>query len=83
MRTVDIRRESIEINTLLNQAREEALILRTADGVEFVLAAAEDFDEEAARTRDSEELVAFLEARARQAQTVPLHEVKRRLGIGP
>jgi hypothetical protein len=44
-------------------------------------AALADFDAELARTRQNAELMALLDERARQTQTVPLDEVKRQLGL--
>jgi mRNA-degrading endonuclease RelE of RelBE toxin-antitoxin system len=40
-----------------------------------------DFDEEIARTRQNAKLMALLDERAKQSQTVPLDEVKRQLGL--
>jgi hypothetical protein len=57
------------------------VIVRLADGSEFLLAAIDDFREEVASTRANAKLMAFLESRARQTATVPLDEVKRRLGL--
>jgi hypothetical protein len=81
MKTIEIPPQATEINRLLEQAREEDLIVRSADGSEFMLAAVDDFDHEIARTRQNEKLMAFLEARAKQPATLPLDEVKRRLGL--
>lgn len=46
-----------------------------------LLSAVDDFDIEIAQTRQNEKLMALLEERARQTHTLPLDEVKRRLGI--
>lgn len=43
--------------------------------------AIDDFDIEIAQTRQNEKLMAFLEQRAKQTQTIPLDEVKRQLGL--
>ena len=81
MKTILIPSESAEINALLEQARQEDLVVRAADGSEFVVSAVEDFDEEIARTRRNPELMALLEERAKQTKTIPLEEVKRQLGL--
>jgi len=81
MKTITIPLESTEINALLEEARHEDLIVRSADGIEFMLVAIEDFDHEIARTRQNAKLMSFLDERARQTQTVPLAEVKRELGL--
>jgi hypothetical protein len=66
---------------LLDQARNEDLIVRLADGSEFILVAIDDFEQEVARTRNNPKVMALLQARARQTATVPLNEVKTRLGL--
>jgi hypothetical protein len=81
MRTVEFPHAPPDVADLLEQARQEDLIVRLADGSEFLLVAIEDFDREIERSRDNPRLMALLEARARQTATVPLEEVKRRLGL--
>jgi hypothetical protein len=81
MKTITITEPSTEIKALLEQAREEDVIVRLADGREFLLSAVDDFDHEIARTRQNERLMAFLDARAKQPRTIPLDEVKRQLGL--
>jgi hypothetical protein len=81
MKTVDLPQTSPDVTELLAQARQDALIVRLADGSEFLLVAIDEFDREIARTRNNPRLIALLEARARQSSTVPLDEVKRKLGL--
>ena len=80
MKTIAIPPQS-EINGLLEQAREEDLIVRNSDGSEFMLVAVDDFDYEIARTRQNEKLMAFLNARASQVATISLEDVKRQLEL--
>jgi hypothetical protein len=81
MQVVTVPQHAAEINALLAQARHEDLLLRSADGSEFMLVAIEDFDEEMAQTRRNEKCMAWLDERAKQTQIVPLEEVKRQLGL--
>jgi hypothetical protein len=81
MRTISISSQAGEINDLLEQARHEDLLVRAADGTEFVISAVDDFDHEIARTRQNAKLMAFLDERARQTQTVSLAQVKQELGL--
>ena len=81
MKTVNLSNLTNELTALLDQANDEDLVVRLADGREFLLSAVDDFDIEIAQTRQSEKLMALLEERARQTRTVSLDEVKRRLGI--
>jgi hypothetical protein len=82
MKTVNVSNPTNELTALLDQANDEDLVVRLADGREFLLSAVDDFDIEIAQTRQNEKLMALLEERARQTHTLPLDEVKRRLGIG-
>lgn len=81
MRTVSISTRSKRLNALLRQARKENIILRTDDGVEFILAEIDDFNREIELTRQNKKLMKFLEARAKQTKTVPLAQAKTELGL--
>jgi hypothetical protein len=81
MKTLLISADQTEVNELLAQAREDDLLLRTADGSEFLLSMVDDFDLEIVRTRRNERLMAFLEERAREAGTIPLEEIERELNL--
>ena len=81
MKTVTISRRARGINALLEQARRRNLILRSADGHEFILAEVDDFDREIELTRQNKELMALLDQRAKQIKTIPLDEVKAELGL--
>ena len=81
MKTIAIGEPSAEINALLEQAGEDDVLVRLTDGREFLLSAVDEFDREIALTRQNEKLMAVLEKRARQTQTIPLEEAKRQLGL--
>jgi hypothetical protein len=81
MKVIMVPQHAAEINALLAQARQEDILLQSADGSEFMLVAVEDFDEEIARTRQNAKFMALLDDRAKQTHTVPLEEVKRQLGL--
>jgi hypothetical protein len=82
MKTVTITGDSAEIRALLEQARDEDLIVRLSDGSEYLLSAVDDFDHEIAQTRRNERLMSLLDERARQTQTIHLEKVKQQLGFG-
>jgi len=71
---------SPDIAGLLEQARNDDIVVRLPDGSEFLLVAIDDFDREVARSRANPQLMALLEARARQRETVPLEKSS---AIGP
>ena len=82
MKTIRIPPQSTDLNALLEEARREDVILRAPDGSEFMLTAVDDFDWEIVQTRRSTRLMALLDERAQQENTVPLDEVRRKLGLG-
>ena len=67
------------VSTLL--AQNDDVLVRDPEGNEFILCAVGDFDQEIARTRKNQKLMALLDARSTQSETIPLAEVKRRLGL--
>ena len=81
MKTITIPPQATEVNALLEEARREDILVQAADGTEFMVTAVDEFDQETARTRQNAKLMALLDERAKQAQTVPLDEVKRQLGL--
>jgi len=81
MRTIMLPEDPAEIRSVFEQAIDEDVIIKLADGRQFILSAIDDFDIEIAQTRRNQKLMNFLEQRARQTQTVPLDQVKRQLGL--
>ena len=81
MKIIDISLDSTSLSTLLEKAREENIILRTTDGIEFILAEINDFNREIELTRQNEELMAFLDRRAQATKTVSSKEARTRLGL--
>jgi hypothetical protein len=81
MKTIYISPRSKTLNALFKQAKRNNLILRTADGFEFILAEINDFDREIELTRKNKKLMEFLEKRAKQTKTVSAAEARARLGL--
>jgi hypothetical protein len=79
LKTVYVSPRSRALNALLRKARGANLVLRTTDGVEFVLAEIDDFNREMELTRGNQRLMAFLDARGRKMHTVSSDEVRSRL----
>ena len=79
MKTVTISPREKTLNALLKQALQENLILRTADGHEFILAKIDDFDREIELTRQNEQLMRLLDARGQEKATISLAEARARL----
>ena len=86
MRTVSVSQRSRTVSRLLDIARKETLVLRTASGEEFVLAAVDEFDHELTLQRANKSLMEFLEGRFRQARSakgIRLGEAVRRYAVDP
>ncbi|MGD2184376.1 hypothetical protein [Lusitaniella coriacea] len=79
MKIIQVSEDSTTLAALLEAAQHENLILRTADGLEFILAELDDFDREIELTRQNEELMDFLNRRAEATQTVSAAEARARL----
>ena len=81
MKTITISRRAKSVHALLKRAHRENLILRSPEGEEFILAEVDDFDREIELARQNRALMKFLEARARQTETVSFEEAKTLLGL--
>jgi hypothetical protein len=81
MKTVDLPKTAADVIKLLDLARRDDLIVRLADGSEFLLIAIDEFDQEVAKSRNNPRLMALLEARAAQSNTSLLDDVKRQLQL--
>lgn len=81
MKTIDLTQATGEMAQLLDEARQDDLVVRLSDGSEFLLIALDEFDQEIARSRNNARLIALLESRAAQSDTISLDEVKRRLNL--
>jgi phosphoserine phosphatase len=81
MKIIDVPIDSTALISLLTEAKQENLILRTADGLEFILAEINNFDDEIELTRQNQELMAFLNDRGQQTKTISAAEVRARLGL--
>ena len=82
MKTITISRRARSVHTLLKRARRENVILRSPEGEEFILAGIDDFNREIELTRQNRALMKFLEARARQTETVSFEQARTLLGLG-
>ncbi len=81
MKTIHVAVDATSLMALLAEAREQNLILRTADGLEFILAEIDNFDREVELTRQNQELMAFLNDRGQQTNTISATEARARLGL--
>lgn len=95
MKPTFIPRQEKTLNELFKQARRRNVILESADGQRFVLAAisnwqgfdvgdSDDFAEEVKRTAQNKELAKFMAERRKRSKGKPTYtadEVRKQLGV--
>lgn len=81
MKSIQIDTASASLARLLDDACDEDLLIRLADGREFLVVAVDDFDTEIAQTRANEELMRLLDERAKETQRLSIGDVRERLGL--
>ena len=81
MKTITVSRRARSVHALLKRARKENVILRSPEGEEFILAEVDSFNREIELARQNRTLMKFLQARARQAETVSSEEARQILGV--
>ena len=76
MKTVNLEEEKLDLEAVIQLARQEPVVLLTADGKEFVLAEADDFEQEVETLRSSQTFQRFLDERAQNPRRIPLEEIE-------
>jgi hypothetical protein len=79
MKTLDLSREQITLENLLELAAAGSVRILTADGHAFVLECADDFDKEVELLGKSKTFQRFLNERSKEAATTSLDEYRRTL----
>jgi len=79
MRTIDLVTEDQSVKSLLALARKETVLLQDENGDRFLLSLADDFAGEVELLRKNQEFLAFLDSCKKEAATVSLDEVEKRL----
>lgn len=81
MKIIELTTIAPALAELLDLASEDTLILKTAEGREFVLAEVDDLDTEIAQVRQNEALMTLLAERSREKKTYTLQQVREQLGL--
>ena len=79
MKTIDLTKGSLDLDEVLEMAREGPVLLLTTDGKEFLLSEADDFDREVEGLRSSKAFQRFLDERSASKATIPLSEIEREI----
>lgn len=81
MKVVNLEKSAPTVKQLISFARKQNVLLRTAEGQEFVLAEIDDFAQEVSLVRRNKDLMRLLAKRSKEKETYSLAEVKQRLGL--
>jgi hypothetical protein len=79
MKTIDLARQKLDLETVIGIARQEPVLILTADGKEFCLAEADDFEREVQSLRESREFQTFLDERSACKVRIPLEDIEKEL----
>lgn len=79
MKTIDLATHPLSVNELLNSARDDCVVVKSADGETFVISAADDLSTEVELLRRNERFMALLDSWKQDRRTISLDEVEKRL----
>lgn len=77
MKTIDLAQHKLDVEQLLVLARQGPVLLLTAEGEEFCVVEADDFDREVEALRNSRAFQQFLDERSKDKRTIPLEELEK------
>jgi hypothetical protein len=82
MKTVNLATTPSNLEDLLDLAGKEAVLLKTAEGREFILTEVDDdFDKEIESVRQNRGLLEFLDHRSSEKEALSLKQVRERLKL--
>jgi PHD/YefM family antitoxin component YafN of YafNO toxin-antitoxin module len=79
MKTVNLEKEKLNLEEVINLARKEPILLLTSDGKEFYISEADDFEREVEVLRGSRAFQRFLDERSACAPRIPLEEIENEI----
>lgn len=83
MKTVNLVDGDRSIAEIVELAKSEPVLLHAADGTDFVIEQAGQFECEVAALGASDKFMSFLEKRSQEEKEIPASDVANRLGIDP
>lgn len=81
MKTINISNFDEQTISLIEEAKQEDLLLKLGDGSKFIVSLVDDFDLEVAKTRQNQRLMDFLKECSQEEATISLKDVKQELGL--
>jgi len=79
MKTIDLANNQLSLDEALRAARGESLLLRCANGEQFVVSLADDFATEVELLRKNRAFLEFLDSCKKDQSSVFLEEAEKRL----
>ncbi|MGA2659770.1 MAG: hypothetical protein ABSH34_19865 [Verrucomicrobiota bacterium] len=79
MKTIDLAKNQLSLDEALRSARGESLLLRCANGEQFVVSLADDFATEVELLRKNHAFLEFLDSCKKDETSVSLEEAEKRL----
>jgi hypothetical protein len=76
MKTIRLDEVQLDLYSAINLARNEPLLLLTADGQEFFMTLADDFEQEVETLRQSQAFQRFLDERSASPRRISLEEIE-------
>jgi hypothetical protein len=81
MKVIDLKSETHSVDELITLAKSETVLIHSADGFDFILEEADEFDREVASLGGSDKFMSFLEERSKEEADISLNEVAKKRGI--
>jgi hypothetical protein len=79
MKTINLEKEKLDLTEVVNMARKEPVLLLTADGKEFFISEADDFEKEVEMLRGSQAFQKFLDERSMCKHRIPLEDIEKEI----
>ena len=76
MRTIHLDTTKVDLDSVIDLARQEPVLLVAADGQEFFLSLADDFEKEVESLRRSQGFQRFLDERSACSRRYPLEDIE-------
>ena len=79
MKTVNLEKEKLNLDEVINLARKEPVLLLASDGKEFFISEADDFEGEVKILAREPGLQKFLDERSACTGKIPLEEIEKEI----
>jgi len=81
MKIIQLEEKQVTVDELMELARNEAVVLRQADGAMFAIASVDDFEVEVELLKNNAEFMAFLKELSQEEATISLQSLREELAL--